>query len=103
MSISFVYSSRAADQIVEIELWWRANRPALASRFTLELDECLDLLSRYPLIGKAHPNRQLKGVRKLLMSATSHYLYYLYDDAASQIQVLSVWSTHHRRGPKLTP
>jgi len=103
MSISVVFSSRGADQILEIEIWWRTNRPALAERFTVELDSSLDLLERYPLAGHVHPNRQVKGARKLLMTETSHYLYYTYDSGAAQIEVIAVWSTHHRRGPKLTP
>jgi plasmid stabilization system protein ParE len=103
MSVSVVFSSRAADQILEIEIWWRTNRPALAERFTVELDGSLDLLERYPLAGQVHRNRQVKGARKLLMTETSHYLYYTYDSGAAQIEVIAVWSTHHRRGPKLTP
>jgi hypothetical protein len=50
-----------------------------------------------------HRNRQVKGARKLLMSETRHYLYYTYDPTAAQVVVLAVFSTHQRRGPKLTP
>jgi plasmid stabilization system protein ParE len=97
MSILVVYTEPAADQIMDLELWWRTNVTHDPNRVSLALAAGIELLQRYPLTGKAYRSHQVKGARRLLLSELQYYLYYTYDPNAQQLLLLSVWSTKRRR------
>jgi plasmid stabilization system protein ParE len=102
MSIPVRYTTHAADLVLELELWWRANVQSDPNRISEELQAALELLQQHPLAGKRHNNRQIQGARKLLLTGIQYYLYYTYDPNGPLIEVCSIWNTKRRR-PKLTP
>jgi hypothetical protein len=52
MSIPVEYTEPAADQIMELELWWRANVPHDPNRISMALAAGIEQLQRYPLAAK---------------------------------------------------
>jgi hypothetical protein len=78
--VKFVISKRARRHIEKIQAWWAENRPAAPALF---LDELAGV------------------VRRVLMTRTSHHLYYRYLPDREELTVLAVWGAPKERGPKL--
>jgi len=55
----------------------------------------------YPEAGALTNDVEVAGVRRVLLSATQHYLYYRVDIASKCIEVLAVASTNLGEPPKL--
>ena len=79
----------------------RANRPNAPKLFRNELRRVFELLSAYPNAGALCEDPDLPGVRRILLPATKHYLYYQVQEAEQRIVVLAVWSTHRGDRPAI--
>jgi plasmid stabilization system protein ParE len=93
----------AARQIREESRWWRINRTKAPRLFREELRRAFRLIAAYPEAGAIAEDVDLSGVRRMLLAATQHYLYYRANDAANIIEVLAVWSTSRGEAPAFRP
>ena len=91
----------AARQIRNESRWWRANRLLAPSLFRDEMKRAFALVAEHPEIGAIAEDTEIAGVRRVLLAATHHYLYYIVNEEAGTIDVLAVWSTSRGGGPGL--
>ena len=89
----------AAEQIRHEARWWRNNRIKAPYLFRDELRRAFKLLASHPEIGATASDSDLTGVRRILLSATQHYLYYRVVEHEQTIEVLAVWSTSRGSAP----
>ncbi len=93
-----VHLTRSAqDQADEIEAWLRERSPAAAERFQSEIARALGRLAVAPHSGAIF---RRGPARRLLLSATSHHLYYTI--AGDVLTIRAVWHSARGRGPKLS-
>lgn len=91
----------AARQIREEARWWRRNRTKAPHLFRSELRRASELIAEYPDAGVIAEDTALLGVRRILLGATQHYLYYRVNETADQIDLLAIWSTSRGEAPRL--
>jgi len=80
-----------------IDAWWQANRESAPDLFLEELAVAFDALASVPLSGRIVAVRGLPGVRRVLLRATRHHIYY--HVRKDTVTVLAVWSAVRGRGP----
>ena len=93
-------TSLADLQILELDLWWRANRDKAPNLFEEELAIAFETISKAPGVGKPYASPDVSGVRRILMRATRHHVYYVVQD--DQVLVLAVWGAVKKLGPDLS-
>jgi plasmid stabilization system protein ParE len=93
----------AAGQIREHSRWWRINRTKAPRLFREELRRVFRLIAAYPEAGAIAEDVELSGVRRVLLAATQHYLYYRMNEVTRRIEVLAVWSTRRGETPAFGP
>lgn len=91
----------AAKQIRRESRWWRRNRPFAPALFRDEVRRAFELVAEHPEIGAVPEDTEVAGVRRVLLAATRHYLYYLVNETDGTIDVLAIWSTSRGEGPGL--
>jgi plasmid stabilization system protein ParE len=91
----------AADQIREESRWWRRNRRKAPGLFQQELRRAFKLLAEYPEAGALTDDVEVAGIRRVLLGATQHYVYYRINKVQQRIEVLAVWSTSRGEPPPL--
>jgi plasmid stabilization system protein ParE len=99
MSLPTIVSPEAEAQIHVIDAWWRANRRASPNLFVEELAAAFELLASAPEIGRRYPHPEVTGVRRLLLRATRHHVYYV--PTSTGVVVLAVWGAVKGSGPDL--
>jgi len=97
-----VRSTRRAEKLIRDEArWWRQNRSKAPRLFREELRRAFELIAEYPEAGSVAEDMELSGVRRILLAATQHYLYYRPNETAEWVEVLGVWSTSRGEPPRL--
>jgi hypothetical protein len=99
MSLPVFLTDGADAQVEEIDLWWRENRPAAPSLFAQELAEALNLISALPGVGRVYRSRRRHVIRRVLLRATRHHLYYAV--GIDHVIVFAVWGAVRGAGPPL--
>lgn len=89
----------AKAQARRIDAWWRANRPGSPDLFVLEFARAVALFADTPGIGRRYEGARTPGVRRYLLRATGHHVYYAYDERALTVRVLAVWNAIGGDGP----
>lgn len=65
--------------------------------FTKALEDAIALIASQPYIGAVAVSVRLRGVRRVYLGATGHYLYYrVHGHPPKSIEVVAVW--HSSRG-----
>jgi plasmid stabilization system protein ParE len=100
MSLPVVVSPEAEEHIDAIDGWWRANRPAAPHLFIEELADAVAALEFAPEVGRRYPHPEVKGVRRLLLRATRHHVYYV--STTDAVVILAIWGSVKGSGPDLT-
>jgi plasmid stabilization system protein ParE len=77
MSRPVVVSPEAEKQINAIDVWWRAHRPAAPHLFVEELAHAVATLVIAPEVGRRYSHPEVSGVRRVLLRATRHHVYYV--------------------------
>lgn len=90
-------TEQAAEDIRSIDEWWRAHRRASPALFSDELSATFELLSVFPRAGSAYRKWRDQDVRRVVLRATRHHVYYRIYDAG--VLVMAVWSAVRGRGP----
>jgi plasmid stabilization system protein ParE len=99
--VKFAISTRARHHIEKIQTWWVANRASAPSLFLDELAEAERRLRTNPTFGVVYGAHKSGVVRRVLLTRTSHHLYYRYQRDREELIVLAVWGAPRGRGPKL--
>jgi plasmid stabilization system protein ParE len=94
-----VVAPQAEAQIRSIDAWWRRNRSDSPELFSSELAAAFSTLEVAPRTGRPYRRGELRGVRRILLPATRHHVYYLVGTEA--VIVLAVWGSVKGRGPAL--
>lgn len=84
-------------QILAADAWWRTNRDS-SELFTEELDNAVALIGQMPGAGKLYPHPR-GVVRRVLMRATEHHVYYVERD--DHVLIVAVWGAVRRLPPQL--
>jgi len=100
MSLPVVVSPEAERQIDAIDTWWRTNRRAAPQLFIEELAEAVAMIEFAPEVGRRYPHPEVKGVRRVLLRATRHHVYYV--ATPNVVVVLAVWGSVKGSGPDLS-
>ena len=95
-------TSRAAGQVRDVDSWWHAHR-ADTTAFIDEFDRAVELLMKTPDLGAVYAPKAGFGVRRLLLSRSQHYLYYVHRRNQNLVRILAVWSCYRGREPDLGP
>ena len=90
----------AAAQIRKESRWWRKNRSKAPTLFRDELRRAFALLSNHPEVGAESEDLDLPDIRRVVLVATQHYLYYRIERTRQRIEVLAVWSTSRGEPPE---
>ncbi len=89
---------QALELIEEVRAWWTANRRANPTLFDQELWAARRRIATAPHAGEAYTHPRVSGVRRVLMPRSRYHVYYLVDDAATQVWIVAVW--HAARGQR---
>ena len=92
---------RAQKQAERIEDWWVAHRPAAPALFTDELEQTFQHLSERPGAGVPWPTARRPTLRRILLPRTANHVYFVVDEKAQAVHVLSIWGGPRGRTPKL--
>jgi plasmid stabilization system protein ParE len=101
VGLSITLTPLATQQVRAEGLWWRRNRTRAPGLFRKELRSAFELITEYPEAGAIAEDVELPEVRRVLLAATQHYLYYRVYETLNRIEVLSVWSTHRGDTPRM--
>jgi len=80
------FTRRASRHVEEAGRWWRENRAKAPEALREELEQALQLIASQPEMGAIARNVNLAGVRRILLSRVS---YYLFIDSAKHLLVPS--------------
>ncbi len=80
--------------------WWRSNRTASPGLFTEELAAAIETLAVAPDVGHRYPHPDVPGVRRVLLRATRHHVYYV--TGAEAVVIVAVWGSIKGAGPDLS-
>lgn len=85
--------------ILEIDAWWRDHRDKAPDLFEQELAIAVRTIASAPAAGRPYPFRGV-DVRRLLMRATRHHVYYV--ERVDHVLIVAVWGAIKGAGPDLT-
>jgi toxin ParE1/3/4 len=88
------FTPRATANIVEIADYLHARNPAAARRVRADIYDGLQKLILFPHIGR---RQKVEGVRRIVTRKYAYLVYYLVDETAEEIVVLSVKHPARRR------
>ena len=88
--------------VLEIDGWWRANRPHAPNLFLDELRIAFERLQTSHNHGVRFKSTMRPNVRRILLPKTRYHVYFEIDEARAEVHVLSVWGAIRRRPPPLT-
>ena len=88
---SVILAAKAAQQLHEIDAWWRDHRPDAVTLVADEFERCVELLENTPALGAPFRKTSVSGVRRLVMKKTRHLVYHVHDPAHSVVYVIAVW------------
>jgi plasmid stabilization system protein ParE len=98
--MKFRIAPRALAEAKRTKTWWRANREAAPDLFEMEFEEMLERIIAAPDIGASYEGTRLAVVvRRVLLPKSGQHVYYAVN--GDEVMVLSVWSAHRERGPRL--
>jgi plasmid stabilization system protein ParE len=96
--VRVVFHPRAVEDVMRIEMWWTANRPAARDLFQRELETTLTAVAGSPMLGAiSTADDEFPDVHRILMRRTRYYVYYRV--IGDVLEVLAIWHTARGGGP----
>lgn len=102
MSYEVRVSRRAARQVRTVASWWLVHREKAPLAFATDLEDAFQLAAELPRAAEPVHHPTIRELRRLLLSRTSHLLYYTVDDSSRTVDVLALWHSSRAAGPPLT-
>jgi plasmid stabilization system protein ParE len=93
------FALKASAQVDRLARWWRKNRPRNPSLLEAEMAAVLSMLAELPEAGQAWA--LARGIRRVLMPRTQHYVYYRIVPKAMIVRVVAVRHAAREKGPPL--
>ena len=97
--LAVVFQRKAIQEAIDIDEWWRSNRPKAPDLFARELSRMLDAVALMPMLGVPARDARLVNVRRVLLRRTRYHLSYRVRE--DTLAVLAVWHTARAEGPSL--
>jgi plasmid stabilization system protein ParE len=94
-------NAEARRRALLVDGWWRENRPAAPSLFSVELTHAFELLVSSPRLGVVYQQLGKRLVYRYLLPKTQQHLYYWVDDERDTLRVLTIWGAARGRPPGL--
>jgi toxin ParE1/3/4 len=88
------FSRRATQDLSSIGDYIRERNPQAAVRVRADILGTLQLLQRFPRSGRA---QTVEGVRKIVTRRYAYLVYYTVDDAAREVNVVTILHAARRR------
>ena len=87
-------TKRAVRDLVGISDYIAQHSPAAANRVSRSILKSVETLALFPRVGS---RQNIPGVRKLVTRQYSYLVYYVIDDANSEVQVLAIQHPSRQR------
>ena len=94
-------TAEALGLIDELDTWWEENRPASRVRLSDEMEPIFATLAEMPRRGSLYSRLHGSDIRQYRVRGTPYSLYYVVDDEAAEVVVISAWSRLRGKGPSL--
>ena len=78
MNIAIRSTPEFNQQFIDIERWWKTNRPAAANQLNIEMQRISIQLQEFPQLGMPYKHQRYQNVRWLKIRKTPYKLYYQY-------------------------
>ncbi len=88
-------------QLREIVDWWCVHRPEAPWLVLDEFEGCVALLESSPDAGVGFARTSVRGVRRVLLKRTRHFVYYVHDEHRAMVYVIAVWGAPKVGDPRL--
>ena len=88
------FTARAAHDLTNIAEFIGKDNPRAAQRVRASIVDTLEVLRRFPRLGRP---QSVEGVRKLITRRYYYSIYYILDDPADQIVILTI--RHRAQAP----
>jgi hypothetical protein len=92
---------RAQGQAARIEQWWAEHREAAPGLFVDELEATFRFLCSERGAGVRWPTPRRPTLRRILMPRSKNHVYFMVDEAADVVRVLTIWGAPRGKAPKL--
>lgn len=99
MNLPLQTTPEAETQILEIDHWWRSNRPSAPTLFIEELTASFDIIGHTPHSGRLYRPSPIPGTRRVLLRGTRYHVYYV--PRSDDVTILAVWHAQRGVGPPL--
>ncbi|MEO1484020.1 MAG: type II toxin-antitoxin system RelE/ParE family toxin [Myxococcota bacterium] len=97
MSVDVFIEPEAESQLLELDAWWRVNRPASADQVLDEFERLELELSESPEVGRLYGDHE--HIRWVKLNKTPYLLFYEYTPGSEQVWIVSIWSGQRGSGP----
>ena len=95
------FTARAQRRAAIVGQWWLEHRPAAPQLFAQELADVVELLSTTPRAGVVYRTKGDDVIRRVLLRRTEQHVYYVIDERAATVRILTLWGARRRSGPRL--
>ena len=94
-----VFNTHAAQQLEELEAWWRKHRRSAPTQLLDELLKAVDAISQFPEAGQPvdHPN--YPTLRRLQLERSKKHVYFLVDTAERTVTIVALWGAQRGSPP----
>lgn len=89
MSVGIFGEPEAESQLLELDDWWRMNRPAAADQVLNEFERIEMELSESPEVGRRYGD--YAHIRWVKLNKTPCLLFYEYEPGSDQLWIVSIW------------
>jgi len=88
-------------QVDELDAWWAENRPRSKVCLSAEVAQAFASLAEMPNRGTLYKRLRTHDVRQFRLLGTPYALYYVVNEDAAEVVVISAWSGQVGSGPPL--
>ena len=88
-------------QVDELDAWWTENRPRSKVRVSDAVEQAFARLAETPNRGTLYKRVREHEVRQYRLGGTPYALYYVVNEKAAEVVVVSAWSRVTEIGPPI--
>jgi plasmid stabilization system protein ParE len=91
---------RAQARIRLVRTLWEGQRDKIRGLFREELEDAKKHLLATPKLAQLYTRIDGVSIWRVLRPKTEHHVYYVVDEEADEVGILTVWGARRRRPPK---